>query len=249
VNVRGVEIRVVRASGEPVAAAEPGGPADEQGVRSACAKRLKEAQARRKPYVSLPALGIGGGGLTSIAAGKIMVQEAIRVARGGQSGLREILFSYPLADGYEDFEKAVTGYVRHFLDALIWGPFVTVDAIIEAQGGIVLIERSNPPFGFALPGGFVDYGESLEQAVLREAREETGLELLDLRQFHTYSEPSRDPRFHTVTTVFSARADGPPRAGDDAAACRVVKPSDIDGLAFAFDHGLVLRDYLAARRG
>jgi len=249
VNVRGVEIRVVRGSSEPELSEGPLVPADEQAIRTACARRLDEARRGRKPYVALPALGIGGGGLTPVAAGKIMVQEAIRVARVGTSDLREILFIYPPAEGYEDFEKAVTGYVRHFLDALIWGPFVTVDAIIETQGGIVLIERSNPPFGYALPGGFVDYGETLEEAVAREAREETGLELRDLRQFHTYSEPSRDPRFHTVTTVFSARADGPPKAGDDAAACHVVKPSELDGLPFAFDHGQVLRDYRATRQG
>jgi 8-oxo-dGTP diphosphatase len=110
------------------------------------------------------------------------------------------------------------------------------------------VERSNPPFGFALPGGFVDYGESLEEAVRREATEETGLELSDLRQFHTYSDPSRDPRFHTVSTVFAAKAGGSPRAGDDAAAVRVVKPEEVPGLAFAFDHGKVLADWLSQLR-
>jgi 8-oxo-dGTP diphosphatase len=94
-----------------------------------------------------------------------------------------------------------------------------------------------------MPGGFVDYGESLEDAVRREAREETGLDLLDLQQFHTYSDPSRDPRFHTITTVFSARAEGKPRAGDDAAAARVVAPADIGGLAFAFDHRTVIEEW------
>jgi ADP-ribose pyrophosphatase YjhB (NUDIX family) len=73
------------------------------------------------------------------------------------------------------FERTIHGYPRHFLDVLIWGPFVTVDAPIQTGGGIVLIERRNPPLGFALPGGFVDYGESLEDAVRREAREEPGL--------------------------------------------------------------------------
>jgi 8-oxo-dGTP diphosphatase len=83
--------------------------------------------------------------------------------------------------------------------------------------------------------------------VRREAREETGLELLDLEQFHTYSSPERDPRFHTVTTVFSARAAGAPRAGDDAAEIVVVDPNRIGALPFAFDHRQVLEDYLARR--
>ncbi|MCX5708475.1 MAG: NUDIX hydrolase [Candidatus Omnitrophica bacterium] len=125
-------------------------------------------------------------------------------------------------------------------------PFLTVDAIIEVEGGIVIIKRSNPPFGFALPGGFVDYGESLEQAVTREAKEETGLEITDLKQFHTYSDPRRDPRFHTVGTVFVCQAKGEPRAGDDAAEAKVVSPAEIKGLEFAFDHRLILRDYLAS---
>lgn len=143
----------------------------------------------------------------------------------------------------------MNGYIRHFLDVLLWGPFLTVDAIIEVSGGIVLVQRSNPPLGFALPGGFVDYGETLEEAVRRESREETDLELLDLAQLHTYSDPSRDPRFHTVTTVFTARADGTPRAGDDAAGIQVVAHARIKSMSFAFDHAQVLSDYLARREG
>ncbi|MDD2703252.1 MAG: NUDIX hydrolase [Candidatus Omnitrophica bacterium] len=128
-------------------------------------------------------------------------------------------------------------------------PFLTVDAIIEISGGLVLIERSNPPFGFALPGGFVDYGESLEEAVIREAKEETGLDLLELKQFHTYSDPERDPRFHTVTTVFTARAQGRPQAGDDAASVKVVPWEEAECLEFAFNHKDVLADYLRFREG
>ncbi|MDD4894023.1 MAG: NUDIX hydrolase [Candidatus Omnitrophica bacterium] len=129
------------------------------------------------------------------------------------------------------------------------GPYTTVDAIIEVEGSIVLIQRSNPPFGFALPGGFVDYDESLEDAVRREMKEETDLELEDLRQFHTYSEPGRDPRFHTICTVFLAKGKGKPKAGDDAASLKVVKLDELEKLAFAFDHNKILSDYLKYKEG
>ncbi len=125
-------------------------------------------------------------------------------------------------------------------------PLPTVDIIIETPGGIVLIKRKNPPYGWALPGGFVDYGESLEEAALREAKEETGLDIELIRQFHTYSAPDRDERFHTITTVYIARAEGTPRAADDAKEARVFTrenlPDDI-----AFDHRDILNDYFNKR--
>ncbi|MDD5478038.1 MAG: NUDIX hydrolase [Candidatus Omnitrophica bacterium] len=128
------------------------------------------------------------------------------------------------------------------------GPYVTVDAIIELSEGIVIIQRSNPPFGWALPGGFVDYGESLEDAVTREAKEETNLDLTEVQQFHTYSDPQRDPRFHTVGTVFIARAKGTPKAGDDAAGLKIIKLSEIKDIDFAFDHKKILGDYLKTKK-
>jgi ADP-ribose pyrophosphatase YjhB (NUDIX family) len=191
--------------------------------------------------------GATGGGLTVITSGKILAQEAIRFARADPAHVRRISCAPHDRSGFEAFRKVVEGYVRHFLEVLAWGPLVVVDAIVEAPGGIVVIERSNPPFGFALPGGFVDYGESLEEAVRREISEETGLEVADLRQFRTYSDPARDPRFHTISTVFTARASGQPRAGDDAAAVRVVRREEVPMLAFAFDHGAILADWLRAR--
>ena len=120
-------------------------------------------------------------------------------------------------------------------------PLVTVDIIIEAGGGIVLVERKNEPFGWALPGGFVDYGESLEQAAVREALEETGLEITLKQQFRTYSEPERDPRHHTVSTVFIATAAAQPQAGDDAARAEIFMEHDLPSLAF--DHEKILADY------
>ncbi|MFH0876645.1 MAG: NUDIX hydrolase [Candidatus Omnitrophota bacterium] len=124
------------------------------------------------------------------------------------------------------------------------GPFVTVDAIIETSGGVVLIKRSNPPFGWAIPGGFVDYGESLEKAVAREAKEETSLVVRNLKQMHTYSDPFRDPRFHTVTTVFVGQAKGRPRAASDAQDAKIFTPEEWCKLPLAFDHRRVLEDYL-----
>jgi len=125
-------------------------------------------------------------------------------------------------------------------------PFLTVDAIIEIGGGIILIKRKNPPPGWAIPGGFVDYGESLEDAVCREAKEETGLDITLIRQFHTYSEPGRDPRHHTVSTIFIASASGTPVAADDAQEVGIFTrdslPRDI-----AFDHRQILEDYFSRK--
>ncbi len=129
-------------------------------------------------------------------------------------------------------------------------PAPTVDIIIEigngtnssGAGGIVLIKRKNPPYGWAIPGGFVDYGETLENAAVREAREETGLDVTLVRQFHAYSDPARDPRKHTITIVFIARARGVPVAADDAAEARVF-PADSLPELLAFDHADILRDY------
>jgi len=122
-------------------------------------------------------------------------------------------------------------------------PIPTVDIIIELDGGgIVLIERKNPPYGWALPGGFVDYGESLEAAALREAREETSLGVTLLRQFHSYSDPARDSRMHTITTVYVARAAGNPVAADDAASIGVFTRETLPS-PLCFDHAQILSDY------
>jgi ADP-ribose pyrophosphatase YjhB (NUDIX family) len=121
-------------------------------------------------------------------------------------------------------------------------PFPTVDIIIEVENGIILIKRKNPPHGWALPGGFVDYGESLEKAAIREAKEETSLDIKLISLVGTYSDPERDPRHHTISVVFSARAEGQPKAADDAIDIGVFRhdklPADL-----AFDHARILEDY------
>lgn len=133
-------------------------------------------------------------------------------------------------------------------------PFPTVDIIIEIDPGcsakgtpgsgpaIVLIQRKNPPFGWAIPGGFVDYGESLESAARREAAEETSLEVELLYQLGAYSDPSRDPRHHTISVVFVARATGTPEAADDAADIGIFDQGCLPDL-LAFDHQKILSDY------
>ena len=125
-------------------------------------------------------------------------------------------------------------------------PAPTVDVIIEFGGGIVLIDRKNPPFGWALPGGFVDYGESLEDAARREAAEETGLQVELLRQMHTYSDPARDPRRHTISTVFIAAGRGKLEAADDAKGAGIFKREALPA-PITFDHRQILDDYFDGR--
>jgi ADP-ribose pyrophosphatase YjhB (NUDIX family) len=127
-------------------------------------------------------------------------------------------------------------------------PLPTVDIIIEVKGGIVLIERKNPPYGWAIPGGFVDYGESVEDCAVREAREETGLNIRLKDLLYVYSRPDRDPRHHTLTTVFIATADGLPVAADDAKAAGVFSARTLPA-ALAFDHADILTDYFQCRDG
>lgn len=131
-------------------------------------------------------------------------------------------------------------------------PVPTVDIIIEVphpEGGqgIVLIERKNYPFGWAIPGGFVDYGESVEQAAVREAKEETGLDVTLVHLLGVYSRPDRDPRQHTISTVFVARAKGHAAAGDDAKTLRIFREQEVPD-QLAFDHAEILRDYFAWKR-
>jgi 8-oxo-dGTP diphosphatase len=127
-------------------------------------------------------------------------------------------------------------------------PLPTVDIIIEiAGGGIVLIERKNSPHGWALPGGFVDYGESLEAAAVREAQEETSLKVNLTQQFYTYSDPSRDARHHTISTVYIATAQGVPRGADDAKTAAVYGENQLPA-PIVFDHSRILADYFHFKR-
>ena len=220
---------------------------DEVKVRQSCANSLKLSEKLKIKSIAFPALGCGVGGFSLVGAAKIMAQEVFKHLRENKSTLSEIIFSLYNDKAYQVFQKNATRYIEYIQHKLSSGPFTTVDAIIELDEGIILIQRSNPPFGWALPGGFLDYGESLEDAVRREAKEETNMDLVGLKQFHTYSDPRRDPRFHTIGTVFIAKAKGNPKAGDDAKGLKIVKYDDLLNFDYAFDHKEIIRDYLKYR--
>lgn len=133
---------------------------------------------------------------------------------------------------------------------MIKTPFLAVDGIIELYNGeglfegVVLIERKNPPHGWALPGGFVDVGERVEEALVREMKEETSLDVEITSLLGIYSDPSRDERFHTVSLVYVCRAGGLPVACDDAKAVHVIPKGELPSLSLVFDHKEIVRDYL-----
>jgi 8-oxo-dGTP diphosphatase len=127
-------------------------------------------------------------------------------------------------------------------------PYPTVDVIITSRDhpqALIMVRRKYSPRGWALPGGFINWGESAEAAAVREMREETGLELQDIKQFHVYSDPARDPRGHTMSVVFTATTNGEPVGGDDAAEAVWMDlkslPPDI-----TFDHRRIIEDWVAA---
>ncbi|MBK3332277.1 NUDIX hydrolase [Persephonella atlantica] len=129
-------------------------------------------------------------------------------------------------------------------------PFVAVDGIVQLFDekdnfrGIVLIERKNPPLGIAIPGGFVEVGESCEEALIREMKEETGLDVEIIKLLGVYSQPDRDPRFHSVSITYLCKAYGEPVASSDAKDVKIFKLEEIPFDKLVFDHSRILRDYL-----
>ncbi len=136
---------------------------------------------------------------------------------------------------------------------MIKTPYLTVDGIIELYDsddglrGVVLIERKNPPHGWAIPGGFVDIGERVEEALVREMREETSLDVMIESLLGVYSDPARDPRFHTASVVYICKAYGTPKAEDDAKAVHIIPIEQLKRLPLVFDHQSIIRDYLKGK--
>lgn len=122
-------------------------------------------------------------------------------------------------------------------------PLLAVDIIIRYKGGIVLVDRAAEPFGWSIPGGFVEFGETVEQAAIREAKEETNLDIEIDHQFHVYSDPKRDPRGHSISLVIIADGKGTLKAGDDAKDAMVFS-LDKPLPKMPFDHNRILQDYM-----
>ena len=133
-------------------------------------------------------------------------------------------------------------------------PYLTTDGIIEIYDdkdifqGIVLIERKNEPKGLALPGGFVDVGESVEDALVREMKEETNLDVTITEVLGIYSDPTRDPRFHTASVVYVAKSKGKPKGGDDAKEADLYTLGEIPLDKLVFDHAKIVKEYLLSRK-
>ena len=220
--------------------------AKERKLRHFCRTMLEKAQRMKSRQLCFMPYAVEGFPVVGLT--RIVTQEIHRFLTRHKTDLQEILIVTPDRPLARIFKKEVVGYLQHLLFDLAGEPYITVDAIIELPQGIVIIERSNPPFGWALPGGFVDRNESLEAAVRREAMEETHLKLSHLRQFHTYSDPKRDPRFHTIDTVFIAKGVGLPRSGDDAKNLKVVPYQDLLKGTYAFDHKEIIKEYLKQKK-
>lgn len=222
-------------------------PDREEKLRNLCSAALKKTSEKKLKEITFGPFEFSLDSLSPTACAKIIAQEAYKHIKLTRPHLKRIMIALAEEENVKLFQKTVFGYLDYIINKLSNGPFSTADIIIEVGKGIVLIERSNPPFGWAIPGGFVDYGEAIETTARREAKEETNLDIFDLKQFHTYSAPGRDPRFQTITTVFTAKAKGNLKADSDARDIGIFSLSQIRKMKLAFDHNKVIEDFFKAK--
>ena len=228
---------------------------NEETLRKATYSSLLCSQENKITSVAFCALGCGVGRFSFEAVSKIMAQEVFGyIWQVKEPTLKRIIFVLYSGQAFKIFKKNVISYLEYMNKKMSAGPFLTVDGIVEYEEGVVMIERSNPPLGWALPGGFVDYGESVEDAVAREIKEETSLDFVNFEQFRVYSKGNRDPRFHTVSVVFIGEGKGNLKADSDAKSVKVFKLDSLsskEGLylpeKIAFDHRKIIEDYIQSK--
>lgn len=246
-KIKDVEIRVVVGALENqdvYKKVEALSKADIDTLREAVTYSLMQADENGVESIAFGMLGCYDGGLSYSHSSKVMAQQLFKYIKETEKpAVKKVIFVVNNEDAFVVFKKNIEGYLEYMTHKGLLGPYVTVDGIVEYQDGLVVIERTNPPLGYALPGGFVDYNESVEDAVVREIKEETNLDFKDIRLLTVSSEPDRDPRFHTVSVVFCGRGEGELCAGDDAAKAHVYKFDELP-YEMAFDHRNLIDEYL-----
>jgi len=220
---------------------------NEKIIRKAVCNVLLKTQEFKITSIGIPALGCGIEKFPFEMSAKIMAQEVFKFIHFNENVfLKEIGFVLMKDEAFKIFKRIVPSYINYIYHKIQRGPFLTVDGIIEIDKKVLLIERKNPPLGWALPGGFVDTGESIEEAVKREVEEETNIKTKSLKFFKVYSNPNRDPRFHTVSCVFIIEPQNKDfSASSDAKNARLFSEKEIKRLKIAFDHKKILQDYFS----
>jgi len=212
-------------------------------IKIAVRNLLHQATKLSRTSVTLPVFYYNQGKMSIRDSFNIMLEEIIS-AVGYNEYPKHVILALPEKPKnlFATCEKIATEMLGCLAKKTFKNPYPASDIIITKNNGIVLIHRKNFPFGWAIPGGFIDYGESAETAAIREAKEETGLDVRNLKLFGVFSKPGRDPRFHTISIVFTADGKGKIKAGDDACKAKIfyknALPEDI-----AFDHKKILAQF------
>lgn len=218
-------------------------------IRKAARNVLLKAKEKNVSSLAIPALGCGLGGFSFEVSSKIMAQEIFKFVHFDTPGsVEKITFALFSDEAVEAFESNVKNYIEYIYQKIQKGPFITVDGIIPMGDGIILIERSNPPSGWALPGGFVDWGETVEEAVKREVKEETNIDTGKLEFFGVYSSADRDPRFHTVSCVYIIEPKNKDfKASSDAKNIALYSKEQLKSIKIAFDHREIIEKFFEKR--